>query len=167
MKILTHTLLLAVALFASPLAFGNDQGFDVLKSMSVADFRAAGLDKLSDAQIKSLDSWFQEYQRQHPCSSAAKSAVPAAVAAPEVAAATSVAETYPLTAHLVGRFTGWNGGTTFRLDNGEVWQQVDDSSLSTGAVMNPKVTISRGLIDAYYLEVEGVKDTVLVRRIKP
>ena len=74
---------------------------------------------------------------------------------------------YPLTARLVGRFTGWNGSTTFTLDNGEVWQQVDDSSLSTGGIMNPKITISRGLINAYYLSVEGVKDTVLVRRIKP
>ena len=163
MKILTYTQLLAAALLVPSLAVA-DPGFDVLKSMSVADFRAAGLDKLTDAQIMALDTWFQEYQRQHPCAPTAESSTPALAVTPAVPAAE---ESYPLTARLVGRFTGWNGSTTFTLDNGEVWQQVDDSSLSAGAVMNPKITISRGLINAYYLSVEGLKDTVLVRRIKP
>lgn len=161
MRILTHTMLLAATLLAPSLA-ASDPGFDVLKSMSVADFRAAGLDKLTDAQIKALDTWFQEYQRQHPCAPPVASSAPALAATPAAAA-----EAYPITAHLLGRFTGWNGSTTFTLDNGEVWQQVDDSSLSIGGVMNPKITINRGLINAYYLSVEGVKDTVLVRRIKP
>lgn len=163
MKILAQMTLLAVTLLTPPLASADGQDFDVLKSMSVADFRAAGLDKLSDAQIKALDAWFQEYQRQHPCPDIAANSAPAVVAAPAVSA---TAEEYPLTAHIVGKFTGWSGSTRFTLDNGEVWQQVDDSSLSTGAIMNPKVTISRGLINSFYLSVEGVKDTVLVKRTK-
>ena len=164
MKILTHTLLLAAALLVPSLAAADGQDFDVLKSMSVADFRTAGLDKLSDAQIKALDTWFQDYQRQHPCGPVAASAAPTIAQGPAVAAA---AETYPLSAHLVGKFTGWSGATSFTLDNGEVWEQVDDSSLSTRAITNPKVTISRGLLNAYYLSVEGVNDSVLVKRIKP
>jgi len=167
MKILTHTLLLAAVLLPPSFASADGQDFDVLKSMSVADFRATGLDKLSDAQIKALDAWFQDYQRQHPCTAAAASAAPAVAAMPAAPVAAAAAETYPLSAHLVGKFTGWNGSTRFTLDNGEVWEQVDDSSLSTGGIMNPKVTISRGLINSYYLSVEGVRDMVLVKRIKP
>jgi hypothetical protein len=155
--------LLAVALLTLPRAVADGQDFDVLKSMSVADFRAAGLDKLSDTQVKVLDAWFQEYQRQHPCPDTAATSAPTVAATPAVSTTTGE---YPLTAHIVGKFTGWSGATSFTLDNGEVWQQVDDSSLSTGAIMNPKVTISRGLINSYYLSVEGVKDTVLVKRVK-
>lgn len=162
MKILTQTLLLTAALLPVTTVAADVPGFDVLTAMSVSDFRATGLDKLSEAQIKALDVWFAEYQKQHACTDTTAAAVN-----PAPVPALSAEDAYPLSAHLVGKFTGWNGGTTFTLDNGEVWQQTDDSSFTTGAILNPKVTISRGLMHAYYLSVESVKDTVLVRRIKP
>ncbi|HEU5399009.1 MAG TPA: hypothetical protein VFV77_06990 [Gammaproteobacteria bacterium] len=167
MKILTQTLLLTcAALLPAYAAEAADTApdFDVLKSMSVADFRATGLDHLSDAQIKALDAWFADYQRNH-----SGSCMPTAAAASAPSAATPA--TGPadaaIVAHLVGDFRGWSGGTTFTLDNGQVWQQVDDSVLTTGGIKDPRVTISRGLIDSYYLSVEGVQDTVMVKRIKP
>jgi hypothetical protein len=166
MKILTQMLLLA-ALAALPwtASGGEAQDFDVLKAMSVADFRAAGLDKLSDGEIKSLDAWFQAYQRQHGSVCPAAAAVTAAVASPAVAADKSADDS--INARLVGDFRGWSGGTLFKLDNGQVWEQTDDSELTVGRLSNPRVTISRGLLGAYYLSVEGVLDTVTVKRIKP
>ena len=168
MKILTQTLLLACIAVSPCLAAqaGDAQDFDVLKSMSVADFRATGLDHLSDAQIKALDAWFADYQRSHG------PACPEAGSTPGMAAEPAKAESVPaptgdIVAHLVGNFTGWGANTVFKLDNGQVWEQVDDSDLSIGAIKNPKVTISKGLISAYYLSVEGVKESVAVRRIKP
>lgn len=169
MKILTQTLLLTCCtlLPARAVLADTTPDFDVLKSMSVADFRAAGLDHLSDAQIKALDAWIADYQHNHAasCIPVASPAATAPVAAPAVAAG-APADT-PIVAHLVGSFRGWGGSTTFKLDNGQVWQQVDDSVLDIGAIENPKVTIKKGLISAYYLSVEGVQDTVAVRRIKP
>ena len=164
MKTLTRALIVTSAALLPLLHARADdaQGFDVLKSMSVADFRATGLDHLTDAQIKALDAWFADYERNHaPC--APTSAAPAMAAQP--AAATPAGDV--LVAHLVGNFTGWGNNTVFKLDNGQVWEQVDDSMLSIGAIKNPKVTIKKGLISAYYLSVEGVNDSVLVRRIKP
>ena len=165
MKILTQTLLLTCcALFpARAVLADTTPDFDVLKSMSVADFRVTGLDHLSDAQIKALDAWIADYQRNH-----AGTCMPAATApgaAPTVAAGAPVDT--PIVAHLVGSFRGWGGSTTFKLDNGQVWQQVDDSVLTAGGIRDPRVTISRGLIDSFYLSVEGVQDTVMVKRIKP
>lgn len=164
MKILTQTLVLTGALLLPWMATqaGDTQDFDVLRNMSVTDFRATGLDHLTDAQIKALDAWFADYQRTHPCSSAAMAATP--TTAPDAAVPTA---TSSIVAHLDGTFTGWGGNTVFKLDNGQVWQQVDDSDFSTGALKNPKVTITKGLISAYYLSVEGVKESVAVRRIKP
>ncbi|HEV2321226.1 MAG TPA: hypothetical protein VGT42_02590 [Gammaproteobacteria bacterium] len=163
MKILTQTLLLTCsALFpAHAVLADTTPDFDVLKSMSVADFRATGLDHLSDAQIKALDAWMTDYQRNH-----ADTCMPAATPAGPAPAPSTAADT-AIVAHLVGSFRGWSGGTTFKLDNGQVWQQVDDSVLTVGGIENPKVTISKGLISSYYLSVEGVRDTVLVKRIKP
>jgi hypothetical protein len=168
MKILTQALVLTTALLLPWLAASaaDNQDFDVLKSMSVSDFRATGLDHLSDAQIKALDTWFAGYERSHaPCSGTAIAAVPAISAQPAKPAAPT--EGNDIVAHLDGTFTGWGGSTVFKLDNGQVWQQVDDSVLSIGAIKNPKITISKGLISAYYLSVEGVQDTIAVRRIKP
>ncbi|HEV2111816.1 MAG TPA: hypothetical protein VGT99_10720 [Gammaproteobacteria bacterium] len=162
MKILTQVLLAtgAALLPLLPVHAGDD--FDVLKSMSVADFRATGLDHLTDNQIKALDAWFADYQHGHaPC---AQTAAAPAMSAQPVASAEPADE---IVAHLDGSFTGWGNNTRFKLDNGQVWEQVDDSVLSIGAIKNPKVTIKKGLVSAYYLSVEGVNDSVPVRRIKP
>ena len=166
MRSLATTLLAMTALLPwFPAQADDPQGFDVLKTMSVADFRATGLDHLTDAQIKALDAWFTDYQRSHgPCAATAAAPVMAAPAVPAMAAAPAGDV---IVAHLEGNFTGWGNDTVFKLDNGQVWEQVDDSVLSIGAIKNPKVTIKRGLISAYYLSVEGVSDTVAVRRVKP
>ena len=175
MKTLTQALLLTCALFPGLATQAADTPtFDVLKDMSVADFRATGLDHLSDEQLKALNAWLTDYQHKHsPC--AAVTAATATPAAPALAATPAQAVAQPAglapgdeyTAHLDGVFQGWGDGATFKLDNGEVWQQIDDSELSVGAIKNPKVTIKRGMFTAYYLSVEGVNDSILVRRIKP
>lgn len=160
MKMLTQSLLLAGMLTGTAAAAADAPTFDVMKDMSAADFRATGLDKLSDAQIKSLDAWFAGYQQQH--------ALVCNAATPPAAAAASVppADTFPLTAHITGEFHGWTGSTRVTLDNGEVWEQMDDAVVTSGRMTNPKVTITLGMLNAFYMSVDGVNDSVLVKRIK-
>ncbi|HEX2667464.1 MAG TPA: hypothetical protein VHP13_03730 [Gammaproteobacteria bacterium] len=162
MKMLLQVMLVAALLCVTGIASADEQDFDVLKAMSVADFRASGLDKLSDAQIKALDAWFAGYQKQHGCDPAAGRAAAAPAVAEQVPAADDSISSY-----ISGEFRGWSGGTSFRLDNGQVWEQTDDAVLTLGALTHPKVTISRGLFNSYYMSVEGVRDTVQVKRIKP
>src|SRR5690349_12812448 len=99
MRSLATALLAMTALLPwLPAQADDNQGFDVLKAMSVADFRATGLDHLTDAQIKALDAWFADYQRSHfPCAATAATPVMAAPAAPATAA-TSAGEV--IVAHL-------------------------------------------------------------------
>ena len=164
MKLLAPLLFVTGALLPALAAQADDApAFDVLKTMSVADFRATGLDHLTDAQIKALDAWFADYQRSHP--SCGPTPAAPAMAAPQAPAATPAADV--IVAHLDGSFTGWGNDTVFKLDNGQVWEQVDDSVLSIGAIKDPKITIRKGLISAYYLSVEGVNDSVAVRRVRP
>lgn len=172
MKILTQSLLLTALCCVTGLAAADTPNFDVLQSMSVAQFRAAGLDKLSDAQLKALDTWFAQYEQEHgPC--AGNPAAPAAApppAAPAMAAAAPAAtpaRADAINAHIVGDFNGWRGATRFTLDNGQVWEQTDDGIVTLGHLTNPKVTISRGLFNAYYMSVEGVREVVQVKRVRP
>jgi len=162
MKILTQSLALTgLLLLPCPAPAADTSDFDLLKTMSVSDFRASGLDKLSDSQLKSLNAWFAEYQRQHmACAAASQTGMPAA------SPTAQTTDSFPLVAHLMGKFTGWSGATDFTLDNGEVWEQVDDSSFSSAAIMNPAVSITRSSLGGYYLSIEGVRETVLVKRIK-
>ncbi len=64
-----------------------------------------------------------------------------------------------------GRFEGWQPNTSIRLANGQVWQVTDGSSRMYD-VNNPKVTITRGVLGAFYLNLEGDNRTVRVRRIQ-
>jgi hypothetical protein len=65
----------------------------------------------------------------------------------------------------VGEFTGWEGDTIFRLENGQVWQQIESGRMSWQA-SNPMITIRRGFMGSYQLSVEGVNRRVRVKRIQ-
>ena len=70
-------------------------------------------------------------------------------------------------ARMVGDFSGWNGKTVFRLDNGEVWQQRrPDSVRRTKTISNPEVKISKNFMGVYVMEIPAAKVKVPVTRIK-
>jgi hypothetical protein len=72
-------------------------------------------------------------------------------------------------ARLLGEFNGWDGNTVFRLDNGQVWQQTRNyiaDYTPREPIPQPHVTIERGMLGTYNLQVEGVKRIVQVKRIK-
>jgi hypothetical protein len=64
-----------------------------------------------------------------------------------------------------GKFEGWWPDATFHLANGQVWQ-VDDGSSRFYDLDSPKVTIWRGVLGAFYLNLEGDNHTVRVRRLQ-
>lgn len=64
---------------------------------------------------------------------------------------------------ILGSFSGWNGRSVFKLENGQVWQQADSSSYEV-TLQDPKVVIKRlGL--GYLLTLPGHSGTVFVRRV--
>jgi len=64
-----------------------------------------------------------------------------------------------------GQFLGWDPYTKIRLANGQVWQIIDDSRRAY-SMMEPKVTIRRGVFGAFFLEIEGANTTPKVRRVE-
>lgn len=67
--------------------------------------------------------------------------------------------------HIPGHFSGWYPGTRIRLANGQVWQVTDDTSRFAD-VDNPKVTVRRGMLGSFFLDIDGVNPAPRVRRIE-
>lgn len=67
--------------------------------------------------------------------------------------------------HIPGRFEGWGPKSAIALANGQVWQVIDDSA-RTAYRENPKVTVRRGSLGSFFLDIEGVNPSPRVRRIQ-
>lgn len=61
-------------------------------------------------------------------------------------------------------FSGWGPNSRIRLANGQVWQVIDGTSvvLPEGA---RKVTVKRGVLSSFYLDIEGLRTSPRVRRV--
>lgn len=148
------------------LAFGvhavQAQAFSTLEErMSAAQFRAAGLDKLSEEELAALNAWLQ-----------ANAGAPAAVApatAPPAATRIGFREQDvkgTVVSALDGTFTGWDGKTVFNLENGQVWQQIEQGRLDGVNLERPMITIEPGMFGSWRLKVEGLNATTRVKRIQ-
>jgi hypothetical protein len=75
------------------------------------------------------------------------------------------AELQSIESHIPGSFEGWYPNALIRLANGQVWQISDDSTRRLYRT-NPKVTIRRGMLGAFYLDIEGDNNAPRVRRVQ-
>jgi hypothetical protein len=70
-----------------------------------------------------------------------------------------------LESHIPGNFEGWGPRTRIRLANGQLWQISDDSRRMLD-FQNPKVSVRRGMLGAFYLEIEGTNISPRVQRVQ-
>lgn len=121
--------------------------------MSVEEFHAAGLDQLSREQLSWLNQWLARFIGYD---------------SPQVVKADKKIQEQEKAAvqrRIVGPFRGWDGETTFTLDNGEVWKQRLPGRY-TVKLENPEVEILRNLLGFYELKVVKTGRKVAVTRIK-
>lgn len=144
---------------------------DLQRQMSPAEFKAAGLDKLSPAELTALNSWLQ-----------GKVAAVAADTREQVREQAreegrqevivknrgffDFGSNEPITSTLQGEFRGFGKARKFVLANGQEWEQVDDTLLAGVRKTNPAVSISPGVMGVWYLRVDGVNTRAKVRRTK-
>lgn len=62
-------------------------------------------------------------------------------------------------------FDGWEPNQHIRLDNGQVWQVTDGSSITVPA-RSRKVSVRRGMLGSFYLDIEGLNASPRVRRVQ-
>lgn len=142
-------------------AFGQDVSLQRCRAMAEPAARLACYDALADAPA--------------PPRPPAAAAAPVRPAAAVAAAAPKPADSFGLprpasepeeVRSAVGAgFDGWGPNRHIRLDNGQVWQIIDGSSV----VLPPgarKVAVKRGALGSFYLDFEGLKTSPRVRRVE-
>lgn len=161
-------MIVAVALACAAPAMAQ-QG--IQQQMSADEFRAAGLDKLSAAELANLDGWLQRRVQQE-----STVAVERAVeqgreegreqALQQVQQGAPAPPPGPVQTTLNGQFNGFGRGQRYTLDNGQVWEQTDGARLDGVRVSNPAVTIRPGVLGVWWLQIEGYNTRAKVRRVQ-
>lgn len=128
---------LLLALVIAPQGFaegGDGTAFSAIeREMSAEERRATGIDSLSADELEALNRWLIERfdQVQKTVSAEVREEVREAVleeVREEAREADAAEREQSFEAEIVGNFSGWSGGTIFRLDNGELWRQRNDGT---------------------------------------
>jgi len=164
-----NRLLIALLTLSLSQALLAAEGFSSLEEqMTGREFSAAGLDKLTEQELSALNAWIRSR------SLATLDAAPAAAAASATAVSTDRRgfkdddddERTTISSRIVGRFSGWDGQTVFKLENGMIWAQADKDKYYVKEMENPLATIEPGMFGRWHLTVEGVDSECRVERIQ-
>lgn len=146
--------LLVLALAATS-AWAADEPPAIETLMAPEDFAASGLDKLTEAEREHLSEWVERYR-----DGAVKGPEPKK-SSEDLAAEKEV----EITAKVIPAFTGWSGKTTFRLDNGQVWQQRQNGRLRYSGD-DSSVLIYQNMLGGSMLKHLETGRAIGVRRIR-
>lgn len=137
------------------------------EQMSADEFRAAGLDKLSSAELAALNTWLE---RRVGVETAA-----AVEQAREEGRRAVVEENRgffhfgsqePIESTIAGEFTGFGKGRRYTLANGQVWEQTDSARLAGVRRQDIRVRIRPGALGAWWLKVDGYNTSAKVQRVE-
>ncbi|ARZ75628.1 hypothetical protein CCR98_16110 [Stenotrophomonas sp. WZN-1] len=140
---------------------------DLQQQMSPAEFKAAGLEKLSANELATLNRWLQ---------GKVEAATTQAVAAAREEGRQEVIKknrgfldfgsSEPIESNLQGEFRGFSQGRRYVLQNGQEWEQIDATHYSGSRKEAPSVSMRPGVMGAWYMKVDGVNVQPKVRRTK-
>ena len=132
--------------------------------MTPAEFKAAGLDKLSAQELAALNAWLRGKVVEETRRVATETRKEVEK---ENRGFFDFGSSEPVVARLKGEFAGFANGRRYVLENGQEWRQVDNAKLHGVRRTNPEMTIRPSLIgNAWYMTVEGYNTRTKVQRIK-
>ncbi|MGN6514176.1 MAG: hypothetical protein ACTHKZ_11485 [Lysobacteraceae bacterium] len=145
-------------------AFAQDASQPIERQMTPEEFKAAGLDKLTPDELAHLNAWLGR-------TISTESEKAAALAADKVKQEGRGFFTFgseePISGRMTGHFKGFARGRRYTLDNGQVWEQIDDTELPGVTLEDPEVNIKPSVIgNAWYLKVGKYNTRAQVRRVK-
>src|SRR3954464_9866096 len=109
--------LFALALLVCPVLRAQDEG-GIRQAMSPEEFHKAGLDKLSDEELKNLDRWLQGDREK---------------TAKQAATRTAKTKMDLIVSRVNGSFGGLSGGTVIQLEDGTAWKQANSDDRFRGS----------------------------------
>lgn len=125
--------------------------------MSQSEFHAAGLDRLSPEELKTLNEWLRTHGNGM-----------VQIVTPEGKPAFygKDSDRSPIESRIDGKFQGWLGQSVFRLENGQEWTQAESGSFSNGVYDHPEVKIKPMLLGSWSMYVKPCGCSVRVTRTK-
>lgn len=133
---------------------------DIERQMTAEEFKAAGLDKLSPAELARLNAWLN--RTVETVAAEAKKRVE-----DDNRGFFNFGSTEPVVGTIAGEFRGFARGREYTLDNGNVWKQVDEASLVGARLTNPQVRITPSMVgNSWYMQVGRYNTRAKVQRIK-
>lgn len=138
------------------------------QAMSEAEFKAAGLDKLSSSELAALNAWLQRkvVQETEVAVAAAKESTRKEVEQ-ENRGFFDFGTKEPIESAIAGEFGGFAKGRQYTLANGQVWEQIEPASLAGVRKTNPAVIIKPSNFgNKWFLQIKGYNTAAPVRRIK-
>lgn len=170
MNLIRSTTLAISLIFASPWVIADDSPASrVQDQMTPTQFKAAGLDKLTADELANLNA-FINGQLEETAETVAKTAVEEHKKS-NIGFLDSMfgGEDVPdIKSNIEGLFKGWQGRTRVTLANGHVWEQLSSGAELVGGVRaeSPSITISQGVMGAWWAKVDGYNTKVKVKRVK-
>ncbi len=130
---------------------------DIRTLMTPEEYEAAGLEKLTQAELEALNHWLVRYTARD---------------APEVRRMNEVvqaeaakADAEGIRSRVVGPFRGWSGETVFQLENGQIWKQRVPGRWFHRAE-SPDVVVRRNIMGYWELRVVAADRAIGVTRLK-
>lgn len=173
----------AVAVLTAAAAGAGEPVRSLREILSPEEFRQAGLERLTPAELDFLSRRVVVAVRPAPprvkADTPPGTAAAGAVNAPggpetdafgheerlRARAEAGRAAQRSVSSRIAGEFRGWDRHTVFALENGQVWAQADEARFSV-RLRDPVVTIERGAFGTFFLGVEGYGSRVKVRRVR-
>lgn len=155
-------------LLASTMVFAQQRdGTPIEQQMTAEEFKAAGLDKLSAAELARLNGWLNRTVVQESKKAAAVAVAEAKRESASQGGIFGIGSGEAFQARLVGPFNGFERDRKYTLDNGQVWQQIDDATMYGVKLENPTVQLKPSVMgSAWYMRVDGRAVNAKVKRIK-
>lgn len=158
LRLLTCAVLLS---FAPMLALAQDA--PIQQRMTPEEFKAAGLDKLSAAELANLNKWLN---------GTLKVEAQKATAAAERSVKDRVQGFFdfdgnkePVKSRLIGEFRGFTKGRVYKLENGQEWEVTEAPELNV-RVTNPEVEMRPGVLNTWWMIVGKYNTRAKARRVK-
>lgn len=160
-------LVFAVLLALAPALVRADTPYvDVEKRLTAEQRHATGLDTLTAEQLALLNRLL----RGQAEAEAATRPAPSATAAPEPERSRGPAQYIglddePIVSRVKGPVSGWDEGSEFALENGQVWKVLKGHMKLRETLVDPQVRVVPGVAGRWFLEVDEDLPKARVYRI--
>ena len=138
-------------------AAGAAERADVRDLMTPDEFRASGLGKLSADELEALNRWLVRFT--------ARDAPELRLQDETVKEEIKRADEEGIRTRIVGEFTGWDGDTVFRLENGQIWKQRLGGRWFHRAT-SPEVELRKNFMGYWELRIVEANRAVGVTRVE-